>query len=187
MSRPWPSCKQLAADFPTRPEFRQALAGIHSNLGNLLLLDAAAAEGSGGGPRRGPGDSKAARRRLPRPAHTPPGPGQSHNNLGWLFQTTRRPKKAESAFGDAVALQKQAVADFPDRPEFRSGTGQVPLQPGQPAPRHGAAEGSGGGLWRGPGDPEATRCRVPQPARVPPGVGRRPQQPGPLCSATRGG
>ena len=28
--------KQLAADFPDRPEFRRALAGTHSNLGNLL-------------------------------------------------------------------------------------------------------------------------------------------------------
>ena len=43
----------------------------------------------------------------------------SHNNLGWLFQSTRRPEKAESAFRDAVAVQKQVVANFPDRPEFR--------------------------------------------------------------------
>ena len=43
----------------------------------------------------------------------------SHNNLGWLFQSTRRPEKAESAFRDAVAAQRQAVANFPDRPEFR--------------------------------------------------------------------
>ena len=28
--------KQLAADFPTRPEFRQELAGSHNNLGILL-------------------------------------------------------------------------------------------------------------------------------------------------------
>ena len=43
----------------------------------------------------------------------------SHNNLGWLFQSTRRPEKAEPAFRDAVAYQRQAVANFPDRPEFR--------------------------------------------------------------------
>ena len=41
----------------------------------------------------------------------------SHNNLGWLFQDTKRLEKAESAYRNAVALQKQAVADFPDRPE----------------------------------------------------------------------
>ena len=43
----------------------------------------------------------------------------SHNNLGSLFQSTRRPEKAEPAFRDAIAYQKQAVANFPDRPEFR--------------------------------------------------------------------
>jgi hypothetical protein len=43
----------------------------------------------------------------------------SHNSLGWLFQDTRRLEKAESAFRDALPLQKQAVADFPNRPEFR--------------------------------------------------------------------
>ena len=44
--------KQLAADFPDRPEFRRALAGIHSNLGNSLhdagrLKEAEAAHAEG--------------------------------------------------------------------------------------------------------------------------------------------
>jgi tetratricopeptide (TPR) repeat protein len=43
----------------------------------------------------------------------------SHNSLGWLFQDTKRLEKAESAYRDAVTLQKQAVADFPNQPEFR--------------------------------------------------------------------
>ncbi len=43
----------------------------------------------------------------------------SHNNLGELFRSTRRPEKAEPAFRDAIAFQKHAVASFPDRPEFR--------------------------------------------------------------------
>jgi tetratricopeptide (TPR) repeat protein len=43
----------------------------------------------------------------------------SHNCLGWLFQDTKRLEKAESAYRDAVTLQKQAVADFPNQPEFR--------------------------------------------------------------------
>jgi tetratricopeptide (TPR) repeat protein len=43
----------------------------------------------------------------------------SHNCLGWLFQDTKRLEKAESAYRDAVTLQKQAVADFPNLPEFR--------------------------------------------------------------------
>jgi hypothetical protein len=29
--------KQLAADFPTRPEFRQNVATSHNNRGNLLV------------------------------------------------------------------------------------------------------------------------------------------------------
>jgi tetratricopeptide (TPR) repeat protein len=43
----------------------------------------------------------------------------SHNCLGWLFQDTKRLEKAEPAFRAAVTLQKQAVADFPNQPEFR--------------------------------------------------------------------
>jgi tetratricopeptide (TPR) repeat protein len=49
----------------------------------------------------------------------------SHNSLGWLFQDTRRLEKAESAFRDALPLQKQAVADFPNRPEFRQELAQI--------------------------------------------------------------
>jgi tetratricopeptide (TPR) repeat protein len=48
----------------------------------------------------------------------------SHNNLGWVFQSTKRLKEAESAYAEAVALYKQVIPDFPNRPEFRVGLAQ---------------------------------------------------------------
>ena len=43
----------------------------------------------------------------------------SHNNLGWIFQSTGRLPQAEAAYCDAVAVQRQHVAASPNWPEFR--------------------------------------------------------------------
>jgi len=43
----------------------------------------------------------------------------SYNSLGLLFKATGRPKEAETAYTDALALLKQLVADFSSRPEYR--------------------------------------------------------------------
>ena len=113
--------KQLAADFPDRPEFRQALAGTHSNLGNSLHDDRAA-EGSGGGPRRGPGDSPATRRRIPCPVRVSAGPWPRATTT--LATYSKRPsgrRKRRRPTPSPWPSSKQLVADFPDRPEFRLG------------------------------------------------------------------
>jgi tetratricopeptide (TPR) repeat protein len=110
--------KQLAADFPTRPEFRQELATSHNNLGLLLtnagrLKEAEAAYV----------DALAIQKQLA--AHFPSRPefrlelARSQNNLGLLLTNTGRLKEAEAAYVDALAIQKQLAADFPSRPEFR--------------------------------------------------------------------
>jgi tetratricopeptide (TPR) repeat protein len=110
--------KQLAADFPSRPEFRQELARSHNNLGNLLsatgrLKEAEAAYG----------EALALRKQLA--ADFPSRPefrqelARSHNDLGLLLNDTGRLKEAEAAYGEALALQKQLAADFPNQPDLR--------------------------------------------------------------------
>ena len=106
--------QQLAADFPTRPEFRQELA-------------------------------------------------MSHNNLGVLLKATGRLTEAEAAYAEALADLQATRRRLPRPARVPAGPGRDPQQPGQLAPRHRAAEGSGGGPRRGPGDSPATRRRLPRP------------------------
>jgi eukaryotic-like serine/threonine-protein kinase len=110
--------KQLAADFPTRPEFRKQLGRCHSNLGLLFsetgrLIEAEAAYG----------EAVAIQKQLAADFPTQPefrhGLAMSYNNLGILLNTTGRQEEAETAWGEALALRKQLAADFPARPEFR--------------------------------------------------------------------
>jgi tetratricopeptide (TPR) repeat protein len=108
----------LAADFPTRPEFRQDLATTQNNVGVLLrdlgrMQEAEAAFG----------EAVALQEQLA--AGFPNRPefrqdlAKTHNNLGNLFNATGRPKPAEAAYGAALALYQQLAADFPAQPEFR--------------------------------------------------------------------
>jgi tetratricopeptide (TPR) repeat protein len=110
--------KQLASDFPNRPEFRQDLASCWNNLGILFhtndrLKEAEAAFA----------DALALQKQLaaavPTTRRLRIDLSRSHNNLGNLLRVTGRPKEAEAAYADALALEKQLVADFPNRPEFR--------------------------------------------------------------------
>ncbi len=110
--------KPLAADFPTRPDFRQQLAGSQHSLGILLhdagrLKEAEAVNG----------DALALRKQLAKDFPTRPefrsDLAGSHNNLASLFHHTGRPKETEAAYADALVLWKQLVADFPTRPKFR--------------------------------------------------------------------
>jgi tetratricopeptide (TPR) repeat protein len=109
---------QLAADFPTRPEFRQRLVLSQSNLGLLLrdtgrLKEAEAAHA----------DAVAIQKQLAADFPTRPefreGLAMAHNNLGLLLSATGRLKQAEAAHTDALATLNQLAADFPNRPEFR--------------------------------------------------------------------
>ena len=111
--------KQLAAEFPDRPQFRQELARSHNNLG-ILLASHGPAEGSRSRLRRSPGHLHATGRRLSHPPRVPPGFGcRAYNNLGNLLNAMGRLNEAEAAYADALARQKQLAADFPTRPEFR--------------------------------------------------------------------
>ncbi|MBI1915941.1 MAG: serine/threonine protein kinase [Planctomycetes bacterium] len=111
--------KQLAADFPTRPEFRHDLGVSHSNLGALLYSTGRLKEAE-----TAYADALAIQKQLV--ADFPALPqfrqklATSHNNLGLLLHDTGRLKEAETAYADALAIDKQLAADFPTRPGFRS-------------------------------------------------------------------
>ena len=141
--------KQLAADFPARPEFRQELAASHNNLGDPARRHGPA-EGGGGGLRRRPGHPEATGRRLPRPARVPPGAGQKPQQPG---HPAPRHGPAEGGGGGLRRRPGPAEAAgrrLPHPPRVPPGAGREPQQPGHPAPRHGPAEGGGGGLRRTP-------------------------------------
>jgi tetratricopeptide (TPR) repeat protein len=110
--------KQLAADFPTRPEFRQDLAESHNNRGILLLKTGRQTEAQA--------DFDAALaifKQLAADFPTRPEIGQalatSHNNRGNLLRDTGRQTEAAADFDAALGIVKQLAADFPTRPEFR--------------------------------------------------------------------
>lgn len=109
---------QLAADFPTNPEFRQALAASHNGLG-LLLRDT-------GRIKAAEAEHRAAVDLLEQLAEDFPARSEfrgelarSQNGLGGLLRSTGRLEEAEAAYGAARDLQKQLAADFPTHPEFR--------------------------------------------------------------------
>jgi serine/threonine protein kinase/tetratricopeptide (TPR) repeat protein len=110
--------KQLAADFPARPEFRWRLAMSHHSLGNLLrdtgrLKEAEAAYSAAQAILKPLVAEFPTRREVRLELAT------THNSRAVLLQTTGQLKEAEAAHRDALALLKQLVADFPARAEFR--------------------------------------------------------------------
>jgi tetratricopeptide (TPR) repeat protein len=44
---------------------------------------------------------------------------RNHNNLGNLLSAIGRPKEAEEAYREALAIRKQLAAEFPNRPDYR--------------------------------------------------------------------
>jgi serine/threonine protein kinase len=114
--------KQLAADFPARPEFRQELARTHLGRGNLLRATARPAEAEK--------DYDAAvgiQKQLAADFPTRPEFRQdlarSHLNRGNLMKDMGRLKEMEQDYDAAVGIQKQLAADFPNQPEFRQDLG----------------------------------------------------------------
>jgi serine/threonine protein kinase/tetratricopeptide (TPR) repeat protein len=112
--------KQLAAEFPTRPEFRQQLAWSHNNLGNLLK--------STGRPKEAEtafNDALALQKQLAKDFPTRPDFGEQlgwgHNNRGAFLYSEGRLPEAERAWSEARAVFEQVAADFPPRPEVRRG------------------------------------------------------------------
>jgi serine/threonine protein kinase len=108
----------LAADFPSRPEFRQDLAHSHNSRGILL---------------RGTGRPHEAEKDYDQAlsiskqlvADFPTRPefrrelALSHNNRGILMNATGRLQEAEKDYNQALNIYKQLATDFPNRTEFR--------------------------------------------------------------------
>jgi serine/threonine protein kinase len=106
--------QQLAADFPTRPEFRQELALTYNALGKLLRATGRPTEAESAY-----ADALAILKQLAADFPTRPELRQAlaglHNNLGGMFHDSGRLKEAEAAQAEALAIRKQLAADFPDR------------------------------------------------------------------------
>jgi serine/threonine-protein kinase len=112
--------KQLAADLPGRPEFREHLARSHRNLGNLLM--------DTGRPKEAEAtyaDALVIYQVLAadfrdRPEYRQELAG-THNNLGILLKETGRAKEAEAAYRDALDLFRRLAAEFPAVSQYRKG------------------------------------------------------------------
>jgi serine/threonine protein kinase/Tfp pilus assembly protein PilF len=110
--------KQLAADFPTGPEFRVNLGRICNNRGLML--------GAKGRPEQAEQDfDQALSIQKQLVADFPSRPefrqqlATTHNNRGALLRELGRLKEAEKDYDQALTIRKQLSAHFPARPEFR--------------------------------------------------------------------
>src|SRR5262245_13790096 len=109
--------KQLASDFPSRPEFRQALATGHNNRGTLLYAT--------GRLKKAEADFDAAlaiRKQLaadfPSRLEFRQELAVGHNDRGVLLKGTGRLEEAEEDYASALEIYKQLAAEFPSR-DFR--------------------------------------------------------------------
>jgi serine/threonine-protein kinase len=109
---------QLAAAFPSVPEYRQDLATSHNNLGMLL-----ASLGKGPEAEAEYRQALALQEQLAADFPTVPEYRQelagSHNNLGVLLRDLMKRPEAEAEYRRALALQEQLAADFPSVPAYR--------------------------------------------------------------------
>jgi serine/threonine protein kinase len=110
--------KQLAADFPSRPEFRQKLAMSHLNRAALRRTTVRLPEAE-------KDYDQAVRIYKQLAADFPSRPefrrelAASHNNRSALLVNTGRLPEAEKDFDQALSIYKQLVAEFPARSQFR--------------------------------------------------------------------
>jgi tetratricopeptide (TPR) repeat protein len=110
--------KELAADFPSRPEFRQKLARSQHNRGNLLRDTGRLQEA-----QQDFDQALSIYKQLA--ADFPSHPeyrqelAKHHNDRGILLSATGRLPEAEKDYDQAVSILKQLAADFPSRPEVR--------------------------------------------------------------------
>jgi len=110
--------QQLAADFLTRPEYRQELASSYNRLGVLLRNAGRPMEAE-----QAYAEALAILKQLAADFPAQPEFRQVlagvQNNLGNLLFDTGRAKEGESAHAEALAIRKQLVSDFPTEPIFR--------------------------------------------------------------------
>jgi tetratricopeptide (TPR) repeat protein len=108
--------KQLVADFPDLPVLRRALAMSHNNLGWILQTTGKLPEAEASFR-----DAVAAQRLA---AEIPDRPefrlelASYQFHLGNLLRDRGRLKEAEEVYREALPLEKQLVADFPNRRDF---------------------------------------------------------------------
>jgi serine/threonine-protein kinase len=111
--------KQLAADFPTRPDFHQQLAQIHNNL-CVLLYETGRPQEAEATYR----DALALQKQLATDFPTRPDFRQqlalSHHNLGLLLRDIGRLPEADAALRTALSLYKQLTTDFPQVPDYHN-------------------------------------------------------------------
>jgi serine/threonine protein kinase/tetratricopeptide (TPR) repeat protein len=110
--------KQLVSDFPSRPDFREALVASHNLRGRLLLDTGRPNEAE----QEFTEDFNLAKQLA---TEFPDRPGfrrllaGSHTNRGVALHAMGRLPEAETEEGEALNIQKQLAADFPSHPEFR--------------------------------------------------------------------
>jgi eukaryotic-like serine/threonine-protein kinase len=104
--------RQLIADFPGKPEYRQELVESYNGLGSVFRATERPKESESAY-----GEALAILKQLAADCPTRHEFRQAlagfHNNLGNLFAETGRPKEAEDAHAEALAIRKQLAADFP--------------------------------------------------------------------------
>jgi tetratricopeptide (TPR) repeat protein len=110
--------KQLVADFPSRPEFREELADSHLNRGILLRETGRLNEAEQDFDQALSIDKQLADS-FPSRHEFRQSLAKSHGNRGNLMRATGRLKEAEQDLDQALHIFKQLAADFPSRPEFR--------------------------------------------------------------------
>ncbi|MFO0927124.1 MAG: serine/threonine-protein kinase [Gemmataceae bacterium] len=117
--------KQLAVDFPTRPDFRQELAKSHNNRGELLRETGRLKEAE-----REHDQALAIFQQLAADFPTRPDFRQelamSHHNRGVLLRDTGRLKEAEREYDQALGHPPAAGGRLPHPPRLPPGTGQEP-------------------------------------------------------------
>jgi serine/threonine-protein kinase len=169
--------KAFAADFPAVPEYRQRLAVTYANLG-VLLVDTGR-----------PKEAEAAYRdaldlQKPLAAEFPTVPlyrlelASTHNGLGNLLAGTGRPKEGEAAHREGLEICKRLAADFPGVPQYRRDLASSHNSLGALLHTTGRPKEAEESYRQGPGDQEGAGRRVPRRARIPPGPGPDPHQPG---------
>jgi serine/threonine protein kinase len=110
--------KQLAAEYPSRSDFRQQLARSHNNRG-VLLRDAGRLKEAEQDFDQALSIQKQLAAEFPSRPEFRQQLARSHNNRGELLRATGRLKEAEQDYDQAVSIFKQLAADFPWRSEFR--------------------------------------------------------------------
>jgi tetratricopeptide (TPR) repeat protein len=110
--------EQLAAEFPSRYEFRQDLANTRNNRGHLLLAL--------GRPEEARQDYDQAVDTYARLVDELPSRPElrqdlagSHSNRGILLSGVGRLPEAREDYDQALGIREQLVAEFPSRPELR--------------------------------------------------------------------